>query len=199
MTRAVVINFTTTVNCIIRHIVYSGFEFVLHVVLLLLRIFFNQENISGWWNANYYIELKFEIPTHGKGQKCMMASSNGKFLCVTGHLCEEFTGPRWIPHTKASDVELWCFLWSASESTLSKQSWGWWFETLPRPLWRHCFGIKQIIKNYDRCGVGNNELNTNIVILPILPMNETIIYTRTSCTGIAIVWPLSIAVRQNWI
>ena len=27
----------------------------------------------------------------------------------------EFTGPRWIPRTKASDAELWCFLWSASE------------------------------------------------------------------------------------
>ena len=27
--------------------------------------------------------------------------------------CGEFTGPRWIPHTKASDAELWCFLWSA--------------------------------------------------------------------------------------
>ena len=25
------------------------------------------------------------------------------------------TGPRWIPRTKASDAELWCFLWSASE------------------------------------------------------------------------------------
>ena len=24
-------------------------------------------------------------------------------------------GPRWIPHTKASDGELWCFPWSASE------------------------------------------------------------------------------------
>ena len=24
---------------------------------------------------------------------------------------------------------------------LSKQSWGWWFETLSRPLWRHCNGI----------------------------------------------------------
>ena len=24
-------------------------------------------------------------------------------------------GPRWIPCTKASDTELWCFLWSASE------------------------------------------------------------------------------------
>ena len=24
---------------------------------------------------------------------------------------------------------------------LSKQSWGWWFETLSRPLWHHCNGI----------------------------------------------------------
>ena len=31
---------------------------------------------------------------------------------VTGHLCGEFTGPRWKPLTKASDAELWCFLWS---------------------------------------------------------------------------------------
>ena len=42
-------------------------------------------------------------------------SSNGNIFRVTGHLCGEFTGPRWIPHTKASDAELWCFLWSASE------------------------------------------------------------------------------------
>ena len=34
---------------------------------------------------------------------------------VTGHLCWEFTGDRWIPHTKASDAELWSFLWSAPE------------------------------------------------------------------------------------
>ena len=27
----------------------------------------------------------------------------------------EFTGPRWIPRTKASGAELSCFLWSASE------------------------------------------------------------------------------------
>ena len=46
---------------------------------------------------------------------CMMTSSNGNVFCVTGHLCGEFTGHRWIPCTKASDVdvELWCFLWSA--------------------------------------------------------------------------------------
>ena len=33
-------------------------------------------------------------------QKYMMTSSNGNIFCVTGHMCGEFTGPRWIPHTK---------------------------------------------------------------------------------------------------
>ena len=37
------------------------------------------------------------------------------FFRVTGPLCGEFPGHRWIPHTKASDAELWCFLWSAPE------------------------------------------------------------------------------------
>ena len=44
----------------------------------------------------------------------MMASSNGNIFGVTGTLCGEFTGPGEFP-TKASDAELWCFLWSASE------------------------------------------------------------------------------------
>ena len=38
-----------------------------------------------------------------------------KHFRVTGHLCGEFTGPRWITLTKASDADLWCLLWSASE------------------------------------------------------------------------------------
>ena len=45
----------------------------------------------------------------------MMTSSNGNIFRITGHLCGEFTGPRWIPHTKASDAELWYLFWSASE------------------------------------------------------------------------------------
>ena len=48
----------------------------------------------------------------------MMTSSNGNIFRVTGHLCGEFTGPRWILRKKASDTKLWCFLWSASESTV---------------------------------------------------------------------------------
>ena len=37
---------------------------------------------------------------------------------VNGPLCGEFTGHRWIPLTRASDAELWCFLWSAPEQTV---------------------------------------------------------------------------------
>ena len=58
----------------------------------------------------------------------MMTSSNGNIFRVTGHLCGEFTGPRWIPPTKASDAELWCFFDLHPNKRLSKQWWGWWFE-----------------------------------------------------------------------
>ena len=44
-----------------------------------------------------------------------------------------------IPHTKASDAELWCFLWmNALNERLSKQSWGWWLQTPSGTLLRHC-------------------------------------------------------------
>ena len=61
--------------------------------------------IISWTGLN-----RSEIPNGG----IMMTSSNGNIFRVTGPLCGEFTGHRWIPLTKASDAELWCFLWSAS-------------------------------------------------------------------------------------
>ena len=45
----------------------------------------------------------------------MVTSSNGNIFSVAGPFCGEFTGNRWIPLTKASDEEFWCFLWSAPE------------------------------------------------------------------------------------
>ena len=62
-----------------------------------------------------------------------------KHFPVTGPLCGEFTGDRWIPRTKASDVELWCFFFYLRlNKRLSKQSLGWWFETPSGSLWRQC-------------------------------------------------------------
>ena len=50
----------------------------------------------------------------------MMRSSNGNSFRVTGPLWGESTGHWRIPLTKASDVELWCFLWSAPEQTVEQ-------------------------------------------------------------------------------
>ena len=43
----------------------------------------------------------------------MMTSSNGTFSALLA-ICAG-NSHRWIPLTKASDMELWCFLWSAPE------------------------------------------------------------------------------------
>ena len=66
--------------------------------------------VGGWpwpYRIESYVYLWFKYG--------MMTSSNGNIFRVTGHLCGKFTGPRWISRTKASDAELWCFLWFTSE------------------------------------------------------------------------------------
>ena len=82
----------------------------------------------------------------------MMTSWNGNILCVTGHFCGEFTGHRWIPRTKASDSELWCYVlfYLRLNERLNKQSWGWWFETPSSSIWGHCngkFGVLRLTKS----------------------------------------------------
>ena len=67
----------------------------------------------------------------------MMTSSNGNIFRVTGPLCGEFTGPRWIPVQRPVTRSFDVFFDLRLNKRLSKQSWGWRFETLPRPLWRH--------------------------------------------------------------
>ena len=69
----------------------------------------------------------------------MMTSSNGNNLRVTGPLRGELIGHRWIPRTQRSvtwsfDV----FFDLRLNKWLSKQSWGWWYETPLPVLWRHC-------------------------------------------------------------
>ena len=74
---------------------------------------FSLRRVSG-----YHLTYSPQVAQHAESRPyeyLMMTPSNGSIFRVTGHLYGEFTGPRWIPCTKASDAELWCFLWSASE------------------------------------------------------------------------------------
>ena len=71
---------------------------------------------------------------------CMMTSSNGNFsallaICagnspVTGDFSAQWSATR--SFDVFSDLRL--------NERLSKQSWGWWFETASCPLWRHSNG-----------------------------------------------------------
>ena len=68
----------------------------------------------------------------------IMTSTNGNIFRVTGLLGGEFTGHRWIPRTKAMTRSFDIFFDLHMNRQLSKQWKRWWFETLPRSLWRHC-------------------------------------------------------------
>ena len=106
--------------------------FTLNTVMIML--FFCQKFTCQWVdNIKSQDIMIYSDDQYGAGTNCvlnyallsnishewtavnMMTSSNGNIFRFTGHLWGEITGPRWIPHTKASDGELWCFLWSASE------------------------------------------------------------------------------------
>ena len=65
------------------------------------------------FHSYFFISL-INKPTRLAGQNATLID-NGKIFRITSILCGEFTGHRWIPRTKASDEELWCFLWYAPE------------------------------------------------------------------------------------
>ena len=68
----------------------------------------------------------------------MMTASNGNIFRVTGHLCGEIGGHRWIPCRITSDAEFDVFFDPRLNKRLTKYSSGWWFETPSCPLLRPC-------------------------------------------------------------
>ena len=62
-------------------------------------------SVSNFWGQKWWLSCILTI-THF----IMITSSNGNIFRITDHLCGEFTGHRWIPGTKTTVAELWCFL-----------------------------------------------------------------------------------------
>ena len=96
----------------------------------------------GWlFNSLFTTKIRIKDPHYWPFVKGMLTSSNGNFFRFTGPKRGEFTGHWWIPPTKASDAELWCFFLSVPWiNGWVKKSWKWWFDTPSRSLWRHCNG-----------------------------------------------------------
>ena len=72
------------------------------------------------------------------GGTIMMTSSNGNIFHVTGPLCREFTSPGEFPTQRPVTQRFDVFFDLCLNKLLSKQPWGWWFETPSWSLWRQC-------------------------------------------------------------
>ena len=73
-----------------------------------------------------------------------MMSSNGNIFHVTGHFCGEFTGPGEFPTQRPVTQSFDVFSDPRLNKRLSKQSWGWWFET-------YCAHYDVIVMNRKCC------------------------------------------------
>ena len=71
----------------------------------------------------------------------MMTSSNGNIFYVTSPLCGQSPVASDFPAQRSVTWSFHVFFDLCLNKRLSKQSWGWWFETPSRPLWRHCNDI----------------------------------------------------------
>ena len=99
----------------------------------------------------------------------MMTSSNGNILRLLG-ICagnSPVTGefPAQRPMTRSFDV----FFDLPLNKQLSKQSWGWWFETPSRPSWRH-YTVLQV---FGKC---STRLYGTVIVNP-----ATVTFPSTMC------------------
>ena len=104
------------------------------------RIFVNEMfciliRISLKWSVFVMVQLTIL-------QHCMMTSSNENIFRVTGHLRGEFTGPVEFPAQRPVTRSFDVFSDLRLNKQLSKQPWGWWFETPSWSLWRQCNGFR---------------------------------------------------------
>ena len=94
-----------------------------------------------WWRGIYSIDsltlcMLSTLPKR-RNHVMLLHTHDDVIKCFRdiGHLCGEFTGPPWIPRTRPAKRSFDVFFDLHLNKQLSKQSWGWWSETLLDPLW----------------------------------------------------------------
>ena len=109
--------------------------------------------------ANYNLLSKYYVylPGNSPIKKNGFWNQNMPFVCFNVHqhddvikwkhfprnwpLCGEITGPGEFPTQRPVTRSFDVFFDLRLNKRLSKQPWGWWFETLSWSLWRHCSEI----------------------------------------------------------
>ena len=117
----------------------------------------------------------------------MMTSSNGNNFRVTGPLCGEFTGPDDFPAqrpvTRSFDV------FFGPIKRLSKQPWGWWFETPSWSLWRQCNEYVWKVSSIGRYMHDHKTLDIMLIFIQASwGVHKVIRYTRYNITWYDMIW-----------
>ena len=127
--------------------------------------------LSKVFTINMRTKLKVIIPMNRPIS--MMTSSNGYIFRVTGPLCGEFTVsgefPTHKPVTRIFDV----FFGLRLNKRLSKQPWGWWFETLSWSLWRQ-YNVTQTMPAFGIEGTLTPNAGIGRLIKPAAVENMTL-------------------------
>ena len=104
------------------------------------------DNVSGLHNVMFgkrSVEYSAKDPAvndYRNWPQGMMSSSNGTIFCVIGPLCGEIPGPGEFHAQRAATRSFHVFFDLRLNKRLSKQPWGWWFQTPPWSLWCKCNG-----------------------------------------------------------
>ena len=110
-------NKASLVKCLFEILDTSTIPRILSASIHVVSMLYSFHKVTNIWLLRIYIGHHTSIAMYALYDSSsgwnMMTSSNENLFHVTGHLCGESTSHRWIPLTKASDAELWCFVWSA--------------------------------------------------------------------------------------
>ena len=115
----------------------------------------------------------------------MMTSSNGKQFPRNWPFVREFTGPGEFPTQRPVTRSFDVFNDLRLNKRLSKQPWGWWFETPSWSLWRQCndsaplthchlvmtYGVIDIVNTVSPVSPGITWINTNLLSIRTLRAN----------------------------
>ena len=113
-----------------NYILMKRWDVITFLALTSTASLWNRRWIRTW--VNNYITWRIEEFNN------IMTSSNGNIFRVTGPLCGEFAGPGEFPTQRPVTRSFHVFFDLRLNKRLSKQPWGWWFETPSWSLWRHC-------------------------------------------------------------
>ena len=92
---------------------------------------------TGWRQSRRMRFVLSPLQSHLHHMLLMMTSSNGNISALLAICAENSPVPGEFPAQRPVTQSFDVFLDLRPKKRLSKQSWGWWFETLSCSLWRH--------------------------------------------------------------